>query len=247
MSPSIDRIERAGYLAWSPEETASINGWSLVSNGGFTRRLNSATARGAADTSLQTRDAIVAWLADRSAPMTLRVTPLIDPDTVAACEGTWGLESVDETYVMTRLLPSDRDAGGVEFVDAGDESFVDELFALNGRTSSVRRQWQGIVERTGSSATGLRIQGDAVGFVAVSDGIASLFSVAVRPSVRRQGVATRIMDAAFVWAVERNAETMGLQVLGTNEAARKLYRKLGFVDAYTYRYLQPKGRTSGVA
>jgi len=247
LTPSIGRIERAGYLAWSPEETASIDGWSLVSNGGFTRRLNSATVHGAADTSLETRDAIVGWLADRGAPMTIRVTPLIDLDTITACERTWGLASLDETYVMTRLLPSDRDCSGVEFVEVGDETFVDELFALNGRTSSVRRQWQGIVERTGSSATGLRIPGDAVGFVAVSDGIASLFSVAVRPSLRRQGVATRIMDAAFVWSVERNAEIMALQVLGTNEAARELYRKLGFVDAYTYRYLQPKNRTSGVA
>jgi len=245
--PSIGLIEHAGYLAWSPEETAGIDGWSLASNGGFTRRLNSATADGVADTSLETRDAINAWLADRCAPMTIRVTPLIDTDTVAECERTWGLESVDETFVMTRPLTSDSDTSGVEFVDAGDVSFVDELFALNGRTNSVRRQWQGIVERTGSSATGLRIPGDAVGFVAVNDGIASLFSVAVRPSLRRQGVATRIMDAAFVWAVERNAEIMALQVLGTNEPARKLYQKLGFVDAYMYRYLQPKNRTSHIA
>jgi len=247
LTPSIGRIERAGYLAWSPEETASIDGWSLASNGGFTRRLNSATARGVADTSLETRDAIIAWLADRGVPMTMRVTPLIDTDTIAECEQTWGLESVDETFVMTRHPPRDRDAGGVEFVDAGDESFVDELFALNGRTNSVRRQWQGIVERTGSAAIGLRIPGDAVGFVAVGDGIASLFSVAVRTPLRRQGVATRIMDAAFVWAVERNAEIMALQVLGTNQPARELYRKLGFVDAYMYRYLQPRIRTLHVA
>jgi len=247
LTPSIGRIERAGYRGWSPEETASIDGWSLSSNGGFTRRLNSATARGAADTSLETRDAIVAWLADRGAPMTIRVTPLIDPDTIAVCNRTWGLASLDETFVMTRLLPSDRDGGCVEFVEAGNETFVDELFTLNGRTSSVRRQWQGIVERTGSAGTGLRIPGDAVGFVAVSDGIASLFSVAVRPSLRRQGVATRIMDAAFVWAVKMNAEIMALQVLGTNEAARELYRKLGFVDAYVYRYLQPRKRTLHVA
>jgi len=239
LTPSIDRIERAGYLAWSPEQTATIGGWSVVSNGGFTRRLNSATAHSEADTSLETRDAVAAWLAERGAPLTIRVTPLIDPATVSAVERTWFLESLDETFVMTRIPPRGRYSGGIDYVDAGDDGFVEDLFTLNGRTSSYLGQWRGIVERIGSFATGLWIPGDAVGFVAMNDRVASLFLVAVRPQLRRQGIATRIMDAAFAWSVDRNAETMALQVLGTNEPARMLYEELGFVDTYSYRYLQP--------
>ena len=238
MTVGVGRIERAGYAAWSPEETTTINGWSVAANRGFTRRLNSATAHGIADTSLQTSDAIRGWLGERGASLTIRATPLIDTATLGEVERTWGLESVDETVVMTAKPSDDAVQGNIEFVHPGDDAYVDDLFTLNGRTDAVRLQWDRIVDRIEPLATGLWIPGDAVGFVAIHDRIASLFSFAVRPSVRRQGIATAMVSAAASWATARDAEVMFLQVLGTNTPARRLYERLGFVEAYRYHYLQ---------
>lgn len=246
MKVSIERIERAGFTAWSPEQTTTINGWTVSSNGGFTRRLNSATVDGSADTSLATRDSIRDWLLERGSPMTIRITPLVDPATVAACERNWALESVDETVVMTRRLGDAAEDRGVQFVDPNDDVFVSELFSLNGQSDVFYRQWNGIVERLGISATGIWIPSEAVGFVGVDDEVAPVFSVAVSPNVRRRGFATRIMDAASTWAVARGCQIMFLQVLGTNVAARRLYEKLGFDDAYSYRYLQAADGRHGI-
>lgn len=235
----VERAERSGYLAWSPDETTTINGWTVSGNDGFTRRLNSATAHGVADTSLATRDEVKQWLAEHGAPLTVRVTPVMDPNTLTECEATWGLASLDETIVMT-AEPDGSDAGdGIELVDPADDAFVTDLLALNGRTSEVRRQWKAVVGRVMPCATGLWIPGEAVGFVAISDEIAWVFSVAVRPDLRRRGVAQRIMATAHAWARDGGVEMIFLQVLGTNRAARELYEKLGYLEAYRYSYLQP--------
>ncbi len=95
------------------------------------------------------------------------------------------------------------------------------------------------MQRIGDRAVGLWIPGEAVGFVAASDDIASVFSVAVHPEAQRSGLATQIMTAANAWAVERGTTSMFLQVLGTNQPARALYDRLGFAEKYRYHYLQP--------
>ncbi len=244
--PSIERIERSGFAVWSPDETTKIAGWRVASSGGYTRRLNSATTIGSADTSLKTRDDIARWLADRCSPLTVRVTPLIEQTTIDVCAGTWGLDAVDETLVMvSRSLESSSD-GDVIVLDAGDTGFTADLFSLNHRDVALRKPWSRIVERVGSDGVGLWIPGKAVGFAAFSGGIASVFSVAVSPKYRRMGFASRVMDAARGWALNRGADSMFLQVLGSNAPARDLYTGLGFTEEYRYHYLQPShGGRSG--
>jgi len=75
--------------------------------------------------------------------------------------------------------------------------------------------------------------------MAIDQGIASLFSLAVSQERRRTGVATKVMNAAFTWASSRDADTLFLQVLGTNLPALTLYEHLGFEEVYRYHYLQP--------
>jgi len=239
---SVERIERSGFSVWSPDETTLIAGWRVASSGGYTRRLNSATTTGPADTSLQTRHAIARWLAVRGSQLTVRVTPLIDPATTEACTRTWELEAVDETLVMVSRSLASSGNGDVTVVNAHDAGFTADLFSLNQRDQAQLGPWSRIVERVGSNGVGLWIPGRAVGFAAVSDGIASVFSVAVRPELRRMGFATQVMDAARQWATDSGAGSMFLQVLGTNTPARSLYTSLGFVEQYRYHYLQPAPR-----
>ncbi len=239
MTPSVDRIERSGFAAWSPDETASIGGWTVASSGGFTRRLNSATVVGSADTSLDTRDEIASWLAERGAGLTVRITPLIDEDTSRSCEVNWDLTRLDETLVLVRPTGPPEVADGITIVDASNPDYTTELFEINGRDPGILDSWKRIVHRIGDRAVGLWLPGVAVGFVAVSDQIGSVFSVGVRPEHRRNGLATQIMAAANAWSVENGATSMFLQVVGTNTSARALYKQLGYVEHYRYHYLQP--------
>ena len=173
--------------------------------------------------------------------MTVRVTPLMDDNVVAACIRKWDLRSLDDTIVMVRRLTSVAAFDDVVVVAPDHPGYTADLMEMNRRDPSTRSSWDRIVERTGTAAAGLWVPGRAVGFTAVRDGISSVFSVAVREEDRRTGLASRIMAASVVWALERGAEWQFIQVLGTNEAAIELYEGLGFNERYQYRYLQPMG------
>jgi ribosomal protein S18 acetylase RimI-like enzyme len=237
MSVTVDRIESAGYRAWSPDEIVDIDGWTVTSNGGFTRRLNSASTTRNASTSSETGRRIETWLTDRGAPMTIRVTPLLPATVADDAASAWDLEARDGTPVLV-APPDDRRDDQVEVVDAALPAFVDDLFALNARPPIVRPQWDRLVDRLRSRGVGLRIAGEAVGFVAVIDHVGLVYSVAVAEPCRRRGLATRIMAAAHGWAFDHGAEAMTLQVVGNNVAGRALYDRLGYVELYRYHYLQ---------
>lgn len=55
-----------------------------------------------------------------------------------------------------------------------------------------------------------------------------VFSMWVEPSARRNGVATRLVDAAARWAGASGAKRLDLWV--TQPGARAMYERLGFVD-----------------
>lgn len=80
-------------------------------------------------------------------------------------------------------------------------------------------------------------------FVAETDGViaalavfqlvcgeASLCAVSTAPSMRRQGAAQHLLSAAFSALFAEGAQTVFLEVRSRNDAARALYRKLGFEE-----------------
>ena len=62
----------------------------------------------------------------------------------------------------------------------------------------------------------------------VSAGEVSLLNVAVRPSVRRQGLARMLLDWMEARGRDRGGESVFLEVRRSNEGAIELYRKAGF-------------------
>jgi ribosomal protein S18 acetylase RimI-like enzyme len=242
--PSIARIERGAYRTWSPDDTVDIGGWTVGSNGGFTRRANSATTRGPADTSPETGRRIRAWLEARASRMAVRITPLVPPGVAAEASATWRLIDADPTPVLVRPLVPVAAPQEVLFVDAADPDFAEALHTLNRRPSSSVSVWGRLVDRLDGPHTGLRIGDVAVGFVAVTDGIAFVYSVAVDVGHRRRGLGTAIMEAAHAYGRGNGAEVAVLQVLGTNQAAQALYRNLGYRERYRYHYLQDAASAS---
>lgn len=239
MTPSVLDIERVAYATWSADETTTIGGWTVRSNGGFTRRVNSATTESTAQTSPAVRDAIAAWLEERGVPLTVRITPLVEDDTRVAVERSWDLEEHGDTVVLGREVdPEVRPDPSVRLVRPRHEEFSRDLVALNDRDDSAVGAWRGILERIGGRGAGVWIPGRAAGFVAAADGIAMVYSVAVDPRQRRRGNGARIMQGAMSWARDAGARWMVLQVLGTNDEALGLYDALRYRELYRYHYLQ---------
>ena len=79
------------------------------------------------------------------------------------------------------------------------------------------------------SRTSAAPQGFALAWAAAGD--AELLTVAVAPEARRRGVGASLVTAAGVTALVRGAASMHLEVAEDNEAARALYKKLGYEEA----------------
>ncbi len=59
---------------------------------------------------------------------------------------------------------------------------------------------------------------------------AEITDVGVRPTHRRQGVARRLVEAAFDWIRDRGVERVELQVASGNAEGQAFWRALGFAD-----------------
>jgi ribosomal protein S18 acetylase RimI-like enzyme len=55
-----------------------------------------------------------------------------------------------------------------------------------------------------------------------------IFLVYVMPNHRRQGIATALIEQGKDWSSQQGYHQVGLQVFDRNQAAQKLYNKLGF-------------------
>lgn len=60
---------------------------------------------------------------------------------------------------------------------------------------------------------------------------------------RNRGFGGKLVNALLAWAAEKGATEAYLQVVATNDPAVRLYRRLGFTDAYTYWYRIPPPRS----
>ena len=86
-------------------------------------------------------------------------------------------------------------------------------------------------------------RGIGVGYVCLMSGPEELHitNLAVDPSHRRLGLGRQLVRAALAEAARRRATQIFLDVRSSNQAARKLYSELGFVELYRRRgyYIRP--------
>jgi ribosomal protein S18 acetylase RimI-like enzyme len=236
---NVAAIEAAGYDTWTADETTEMAGWTLYSNGGFTRRVNCATASGSPPSDPDTRGVINEWLSKRGGRPVVRVTPQLSASTIKAITDWWGYAAVDETVVMAKSTGSCSSPEGVQVVECDDPDFLSDVVELNQRPDSSFDAWGRMMTRVTHRAAGLWVASQAVGLVVKSGEFAAVYSVAVAPEHRRKGLARAVMDAADVWAAERGCTTSFLQVVGNNQGGLALYETLGFTEVYRYHYLEP--------
>ena len=71
--------------------------------------------------------------------------------------------------------------------------------------------------------------------------LVGLYDVFTRDSARGRGLAGLLCSRLLALAAQQGAQVAYLQTEATNDAARRVYRRLGFADQYSYHYRQPPG------
>ncbi|MFE5891442.1 GNAT family N-acetyltransferase [Streptomyces sp. NPDC056462] len=239
---SYEELAHVSSRAWRPVESERLGEWELRAASGFTRRANSVLPLGDPGMPLPAALEVVRrWYGDRGLPAYVQ--------TATGAEGTqellcaelerlgWVREVSAEMWVGALAPVADRDEGaGVVVARKADEAWL------------ARYQRKGVSEvalkvlGSGPSVWFATVPGSsggapaAIGRCVVDGRWAGFAAVEVDPSLRRQGLATRVMAALARQALDEGASAAWLQVEAENEGAREMYAAMGFAAHHAYHH-----------
>lgn len=249
-SALLSRIEDAGLNASAPPQQRWMDGWLLRLSGGKAKRARCINPVAAGQLPLQDK---LAWAeaAYREAglPLLLRLTPFSQPGGLDQALADLGYTRLDDTRVMvcTHLpaITAPTLPFRCRFEPVGHEAFAQQVGALR-ETPLAQRQAH--AQRLALSPVpfhAMRIVRDsqllACGQFAMENELVGLYDIFTAPPARGRGFATALCTLLLAEAQRQGARHAYLQVEADNLAAREVYRKLGFVDAYAYHYRCPPG------
>ena len=243
----LSRIEDAGLNASAPPQQRWFDGWLLRLSPGKAQRARCINAVAAGRLPLVEKLQQCGELfASRDLPLLVRVTPFTQPENLDAELESLGYGLHDETRVMvrSRIVPAAVPAPGpdLEWAELGAAEFAATAAGLRGssvaecaahaeRLCHAPVPYRGFVLR---EAGGGAIK--ACGQIASESNFVGLYDVVTEPSQRRKGYGRVLCQYMLTLANSSGIYVAYLQVGADNEAARRMYRGLGFVDAYSYHY-----------
>ena len=238
------RFEDAGLNASAPPQQRVLDGWLLRFSPGKAKRARCVNALSAGRLPLAEKLAVCEQAyAEAELPMIVRITPFSEPVRLDETLAEMGLHRFDDTQVM--VLP---DLQGLATTTLNDltlraTSSQDYARAIGTLRGSPLAQQEAHAERLRFAAPpfrGFLVQRDgatlACGQYVVESDLVGLYDVFTAPAARGQGLARALCNELLRRARAEGAQQAYLQVDGDNHAARAVYRRLGFADAYAYNY-----------
>lgn len=240
----LSRVEDAGLNASAPPEQRWMDGWLVRYSPGKAKRARciNAVAVGQADLrdKLQRADDIY-----RAAglPLIVRITPFSRPEGLDQALADLSLHRFDDTRVMVGATTGDRSAQPVPHLPLDEVSTDDYAQLVGALRGSPPDQVRAHAQRMRLSPVPyrgfvMRRDGDMVacGQFAQEADLVGLYDVFIAPAARNQGLSSSLCRHLLGLAAQQGARVAYLQVDADNHAARAVYRRLGFVDAYGYHY-----------
>lgn len=240
----LSRIEDAGLNASAPPQQRWMDGWIVRLSPGKAKRARCVNAVAVGRSSTDARLSACARLfAESQLPLIFRITPFTLPADLDLQLEAKGYRRFEETQVMVLSeLPDEAPAlpAGMLIEPIGVEPFAQRIGGFRGSPLSQR---QAHAQRLRESPVPfhpfeLKDKGQvlACGQMAIEGQLVGLYDVFTVPSARGRGLAGLLCRHMLAKAVLGGAEHGYLQVSGDNHAARAVYARLGFLDAYGYHY-----------
>lgn len=245
----LSRVEDAGLNASAPPQQRWMDGWLVRTNPGKAQRARCINAIAAGHRPVDAKLAECATLFARlGLPLIVRVTPFTQPPGLESALRAAGLQYHDDTRVMVLPqlakavgAPAPLPAPDLHWQEVSPADYAEAVGGLRGSSTEARRAH---AERLASSPVpyrgyllwqaGVLV---ACGQYAQEGDLAGLYDIATAPSRQRQGLGEWLCKQLLALAQsETGATSAYLQVGADNGPARRLYRRLGFTDGYSYHY-----------
>jgi N-acetylglutamate synthase len=248
----IAKLERLAMHAWPAIEVVELDGWLLRYAAGITRRANSVwpnEVRGVPALE-ENLERVETFYAQRGLPARFQICPAMQPAELDGFLAQRGYRAVAKTAVqISELAEMLAHTDGTEAMKGQltvevtplPEPIWWECYAkadevapesIEGRKAICAQINQSaayaVVYRSGEAI--------AVGSAAAEAEWVGFYNVATLASHRRMGAAQMVMQALGQWGKMQGATRAYLQVMVNNEAAQRLYARLGFVTGYHYIY-----------
>lgn len=234
----IEAIERSARLALPALVEIDAPGWIVRVSGGPTKRVNSANPVVGGARLDDVHALVERSFARHRLPIRYRLTPLAEPDADFRLADA-GYARIDESWTMIASLTESRADPAVVIEAAASGQWLAGLAQALRWSDDHRDSHAALLARVEHMGVATLIEdGTPIGWgiAAFGDGRACLYDIAVAAERRGQGMGRRLVGALLSWAASQGAGEALLQVLDANQPARRLYRALGFVDAYPYHY-----------
>jgi ribosomal protein S18 acetylase RimI-like enzyme len=238
------RVEEVGLNALQTQRQFFYDGWLLRVSPGKARRARSVNAH--FGSSLPIGDKIrycERVYEERDLPVLFRITPFVHPANLKGELAARGYEPFDPTLVQVTPLarpPDVIETDGFDISVPVADKFADAVALLQDATPEQRDAYYERMVNTPQATRALLAHIDgrpiAVGTAMLEDGLAGIFSMATASEMRGRGVASALLSRLLLWAWEHGAAHAYLQVDSQNHPALGVYRRFGFVTAYTYHY-----------
>jgi ribosomal protein S18 acetylase RimI-like enzyme len=256
LEPAVDRVRRletAAADALAPAEEVRVDGWRLRFNHGVTRRGNSALpeARGRRPLARKLRE-LREFYAARGVPARLQLSAASLPAGLDGFLEARGWRFEEGARVLTRALSdslpgadarAEAAAGDVRIAAEPDDAYRAVQASVTPRAADWAEARSVALREAGLRPWHLVLSDAAerpvaAGLAVVDPGarLVGVFSLATRPEARGRGHATRLIRAAIERARTDGAAAAYLQVAGGNDAALRLYVRLGFREHHRYHY-----------
>ena len=253
MSPAFDetllsRIEDAGLNASAPPQQRWLDGWLVRFSPGKAKRARCVNAVAAGRLPVDRKLALCAPIYEQAGlPLYVRLTPFSVPRDLDARLAELGMQQQDDTRVMVRtsIKPFPEPAPvALRLERLPHRAFAETVGRFRGSSLAEREAHaQRLAESPVPFSAFALIDPDgkaaACGQMALEGEIAGLYDVFTEAPRRGRGLATHLCSRLLQEARTLGAKTAYLQVEASNAAARRVYRQLGFEDAYAYHYRTP--------
>lgn len=252
----LDTLEVLMDRAWPAIDVEEHNGWVLRSAGSVTQRANSVWPAQTPADPQEALAAAMAWYVQRRQPLIFQLTRRDSNVALEHLLDSRKFSRQSETLIMTataaeahvRYVPvSNFD---VILADAPSEEWLDLWWSVDGRGGLIERDIARTILTGSPSIYASAVSKDGTvlgtGRLATVDGWGGLYSMAVHPDARRQGIARSVMAALLEAGRAMGLHDFWLMVTAANIGAQELYANAGFAEAGRYHYRQaPLRRAPG--
>ncbi|MGO4544444.1 GNAT family N-acetyltransferase [Paenibacillus sp. 2TAB23] len=237
------RIEEMSLNGWPALQTVLYDGWFMRFAAGYTKRSNSVHALYGQTYMLDTK---ISECERRYSMQNLntvfKVTPFIQPANLDEVLAARGYERMDQTVIKTVHLTDVKKPSHVDvwLEDEPTENWLDALTVFSGLSDMQRAITQNMLEQSPliKCFATLQVNGIpvAAGYAAIEDGWVGLYDIVTDVNERSKGYGEQLVLHLLHWGKEQGATESYLMVVKNNEAANRLYDKIGYISQYEYWY-----------